>query len=157
VAQYQFDDTKREFPEQEYLTYYTEYQSSQFPMSVTGYDSVIQVMNISDAKYLSADQVKYPYVTINPENKEVSYFTASGVSVNFTLSIPEKLLNSATFSNVPASDLTFDVQNDSLKLHLVLQSLTLKNPQYIPNTDSNIKTTSYIGGGAGIALVKMKK
>jgi hypothetical protein len=78
------------------------------------------------------------------------------VSIPFTLKIPETLLNSSTLSTVKPSELVFDVENNDIKLHMVLQSLTVKNPKYTPPSDQNDETP-YYPDTAGIALIKNKK
>jgi hypothetical protein len=103
-------------------------------------------MSIADTKYQNLNNQKYPYITINPETSDVLYFTSSGVSISFKLTLPEKFLDSETLSNVEDGDLVFDVSNDTMQIHLVLQSLTIRNPKY-NNTppDSNTKDGTYIG------------
>ena len=158
VYQYAYDEEKRIFPEQEYLTYYTQYGLSQFPLEVNGYNRLVQVMSIADTKYQNLNNQKYPYITINPETSDVLYFTSSGVSISFKLTLPEKFLDSETLSNVEDGDLVFDVSNDTMQIHLVLQSLTIRNPKYNNTTpDSNTKDGTYIGWINGVALVKHKK
>lgn len=157
VTKYIYDDEKQVFPEQEYLSYNVNAIGGQFPLSVAGYDMIIQVMSDYDEKYQDFSRMRYPYVTIDPSTSQVNYFTSSGNSVWFKLTLSEKLLDSSTLATVSPEDLTFDFENDTLKLHLVLQSLTIKNPKYTPPNDKTEAVNTYIGGWYGVALVKIKK
>jgi hypothetical protein len=140
VQRYPYDDITQKFPEPKYLTYNVDYQKSpQFPLAVSGYDAVLQVVpeeKASDTvsgKLLPAS-VRPPgmtyYVSIDPDKEEVIYHTASGETRVFPLVIPEKLRNSSTMETVSADDLTFDVGDDMISMRLFLQSLTIPNPRY---------------------------
>ena len=157
VNLYPYDDAKREFPEQEYLYYNTMSQWGQFPLEIGWYDSLVQVLNDYDAKYMNGDTTKYPYVTIDAKTNEVYYHTASGVFLKFSLKIPEKLLDSSTLSSVEPNDLIFTTWNDALEIRLMLQSLTLKNPKFNPQAFKADYMSSYIGWSTGLALIKKKK
>jgi hypothetical protein len=117
---------------------------SQFPMSVVGYDTVVQVLNASDTKYQNMNNQRYPYITIDSNTSEVAYFTSSGTSIRFALPVSEKLLDSATLSVVPKEDLTFNLTNDALNIRLVLQSLSIKNPKYTPPANADTKNPVYV-------------
>lgn len=137
VQRYNYDDTAREFREQEYLSYNVDYQTSQFPLSITGYDRIVSVMNMDDAKYPNTN-LKYPYIAIDRDTEKVTYYTATGVARTFTLIIPEKLKDSATFSTLPPEDLIFDIADDTVSIRLVLQNLEVKNPRFIPTLDDGV-------------------
>ncbi|GAB0174724.1 MAG: hypothetical protein HHAS10_06030 [Candidatus Altimarinota bacterium] len=156
VNQYAYDDEKKYFPEQEYLSYNVDSQTHQFPITVTGYNRVVQVMNMVDAKWQTSEIV-YPYVSVNIDTREVSYFTASGIARTFALKIPEKLLDSSTLPNVSQDDITFDVGDDTVEIKLLLQSFSVKNPRYIESSSTDKENTTYAGGIYGLALVKNKK
>ncbi len=156
VQRYNYDDTAREFPEQEYLSYSVDYQIPQFPLSITGYDRIVSVMNMDNEKYQNTN-LKYPYVAIDPDTQKVTYHTASGKVRTFSLLIPEKLKDSATFSTVPPEDLIFELEDDTLSIRLVLQSLEVKNPRFILSLDDGISLPYHRRATAGLALVKEKK
>ncbi len=94
---------------------------------------------MDDTKYQNTN-LKYPYITIDPNTEKVIYHTATGVARTFSLLIPEKLKDSATFSTLPPEDLIFEVDDDTLRIRLVLQSLEVKNPRVIssPNDGMDI-------------------
>ncbi len=155
VQRYNYDDTAREFREQEYLSYNVDYQTSQFPLSITGYDRIVSVMNMDDAKYPNTN-LKYPYIAIDRDTEKVTYYTATGVARTFTLIIPEKLKDSATFSTLPPEDLIFDIADDTVSIRLVLQNLEVKNPRFIPTLDDGV-SLPYGRWATGLALIKEKK
>lgn len=157
VTKYIYDDQKREFPEQEYLYYNVNALWGQFPLNIDWYDTLLQVLGDSEAKYQDATRVQYPYITINPNTNQANYYTSSWISIPFKLEMSEKLLNSSTLPSVSSDDLTFDLENDTLKIRLVLQSLTIKNPRYIQPPDTGKVESPYISWGYGLALVKNKK
>jgi Domain of unknown function (DUF4153) len=158
VTKYYYDDIKHEFPEQEYLYYsVASLIWGQFPLSVGGYDTIIQVLSESDTKYQDTSRIRYPYMSIDPNTSQAYYFTASGVSTVFSLKISDKLLDSSTLTNVTTQDLTFDLENETQKIRLVLQSLTIKNPRYTPSSTTTETLAPYTSWGYGLALVKNKK
>ena len=160
VQRYPYDDMKREFTESEYLTYTVDYQKSQYPLDVKGYDRVLQVVNENETKY---NTPSYPYMTINTDTMKASLVSASGVTRTYALILSENLLDSATLSQVTADKLTFTLMDDRYEIRLFLQSLTVKNPRYAPSADSQMSNINdkmniaYIWGATGLALIKEKK
>lgn len=84
-------------------------------------------------------------MTINSDAMKATLTTASGVTRDYTLSLPEKLQDSASLSTVNEEDLTFTLSDESYDIRLVLQSLSVKNPKYIAPTDSSTKNITYAG------------
>jgi hypothetical protein len=72
VQQYGYDDKTQVFVEPEYLSYNTEYRESIFPLSVSGYDSVIEIRNISQVR--GAKESLYPYLTFDPDKQILTYY-----------------------------------------------------------------------------------
>jgi hypothetical protein len=138
VQQYGYDDKTREFVEPKYLSYNVDYQVPQFPLAVSGYDSVLQV--VREEKLYDGNSTKMPvpirppnmtyYISIDPDKKEVIYHNSQGDTRTFPLMIPAKLQDSASMSTVTQDDLTFDVGDDTLGMRIFLQSLTIPNPRY---------------------------
>jgi hypothetical protein len=157
VQRYPFDDTKREFTEQEYLSYNVDYNKGQYPLDVRGYDTLLQVTTESEPR-VPNPEIIYPYITINPDTMEVRYHRTKDDTKTYTLAIPEKLRDSATLSTVTSEELTFTLADADTEIRLALQSLTVKNPRYIPPADAPTRNiTSSIAWGFGVALVKEKK
>lgn len=158
VHRYPYDDQKREFPESKYLLYNLEYKMGwQFPLTITGYDRIVQVTSEPESKYPSPTELSYPYLSIDPDTSMVRYYTASGISDTYTLEIPEKLLDSATLSTVSESDLTFDVSDKERSIKILLQNFSVKNPRYQSGATDLSIGVAYPGGISGMALIKEKK
>jgi hypothetical protein len=74
VTKYIYDDEKREFPEQEYLTYSVENQNTLYPLDVSGYDNILQITPEFDKAYVNT--TKYPYISYNSK-ENILYFHRS--------------------------------------------------------------------------------
>lgn len=155
VTKYIYDDEKREFPEQEYLTYSVENQNTLYPLDVSGYDNILQITPEFDKAYVNT--TKYPYISYNSKENILYFHRSENEMIKLPFIIGEKLLNSATLSMVAKDDLTFTVANDTLEFKLYFQALTIKNPKYQSSTWEVLPISDYIGSSYGVALQKNKK
>lgn len=153
VNQYRYDEENRDFPEQEYLYYNVTNQGWQYPMEISWYNKIIQVKADYEVNSYNTD-LRYPYISVNADTREARYFTASGSFMAFKLPLSEKLLDSATLSNLNPEDLTFEVGNDAIDIRIILQTLSIKNPKYLPKNSSSY---TYYWWSTWVALVKIKK
>jgi hypothetical protein len=139
-----------------YITYSIQYSYEfPYPLPIRGYDEMVRVVGASDMMkpvpgVVGGSEV-YPYITINPDTREVYYVSGSGTQIPLVLSGDQKYLDgNLPESNLNKNDLLFQANSDALEVQLHMSSYSIKNPKY-----SGADPTQYYQMN-GVALVKKK-
>ncbi len=121
----------------------------QYPLEVKGYDRIVSVYGESQWWV----EVRYPFISINPDDATLRYHTASGVLEKIAL--PSSMLTIQGYGETPleAASLIYTITWSRSDIRLLLNSYAVRNPAYSGWTDKN-NQYYYING---FALVKDRK
>jgi hypothetical protein len=121
----------------------------QYPLEVKGYDRLVSVYG--DSQWWV--EVRYPFISINPDDATLRYHTASGVLEKIAL--PSSMLTIQGYGETPleAESLIYTITWSRSDIRLLLNSYAVRNPAYSGWTDKN-NQYYYING---FALVKDRK
>ncbi len=128
----------------ETVFYYTN-TDSLYPIDTRGYTRVVSINPID---YKNTKSTAYPYVTVDVEKKIVEYHRDTTRVLTFPLVLPKSIIDGTSPRNLSKKELTLDLSGNGLKIELIFDNLSLRNP-----LDTSTGSV-YLGSTSGIALVR---
>lgn len=116
-----------------------------YPVDTRGYTRVV---SINPVDYKNTKSTAYPYITIDGEKKTVDYHRDTTRVLTFPLTLPKSIIDGTSPRNLSKKELTLDLSGNGLKIRIILDNLSLRNP-----LDTSTGSV-YLGSTTGIALVR---